>query len=266
METSLQRANLAVDELDTSLQADQALEEEEQHIHMPGPSWWPLLLGAAILVTVIGLLFIPDGPWLSITAAPFILVGILGWALEDPMGSLHVHEEGTEHLHGVSMPAREVLDLARAAAERIVTVSSTAYSVHPIKVEIESEDHGVILALYGKIELEAQREELEEAVRAVPGVADVKNFIIAEDTILNAAYARIDTMREQGKLDGATNLSVLVENYILHLYGDVPKTSMKYALEREAIGIPGVRVVVNHIGLNKDIPGNLGKTANKIGV
>ena len=264
METSLQRANLAVDELDTSLQADQTTEEEEHHIHMPGPSWWPLLLGAAILVTVIGLLFIPDGPWLSVAAAPFILVGILGWALEDPMGSAHTDGEST-HAH-VSLPAREVLDQARAVAERVVTVSSTPYSVHPIKVEIESEDHGVVLAIYGRVELEAQQEELEAAVRAVPGVADVKNFVIAEDTILNAAYTRIDNMKEQGKLDGATDLSVLVENYILHLYGDVPKTSMKYALEREVIGIPGVRVVVNHIGLNKDIPGNLGKTANKIGV
>ncbi len=263
METSLQRANLAIDELDTSLQQDQA-DEEEHHIHLPGPSWWPLLLGTAILVTVIGLLFIPDGPWLAIAAAPFILVGIIGWALEDPMASSsHTHEE---HTPKVTLSAQEILDKAREAAERIVTVSSTAYSVHPIKVEIESEDHGVVLALYGKVELETQREDLEEAVRAVPGVVDVKNFVIAEDSILRAADSRIDNMKAQGKLDGATNISVLVENYILHIYGDVPKSSMKYALERELIGIPGVRVVVNHIGLNKDIPGNLGKTANKVGV
>lgn len=264
METSLQRANLAVDELDTSLQADQTAEEEEHHIHLPNPSWWPLLLGAAIFVTVIGLLFIPDGPWLSISAAPFILVGILGWALENPMGAAHTDEEAG-HQH-VSLPAREVLDQAREVAERVVTVSSTPYSVHPIKVELESEDNGVVLAIYGKVELEAQQEELEAAIRAVPGVTEVKNFVIAEDSILNAADKRIESMREQGKLEGATNLSVLVENYILHLYGDVPKSSMKYALEREVIGIPGVRVVVNHIGLNKDIPGNLGKTTNKIGV
>ncbi len=263
MDTSLQKANLAIDELDMSSAAHQAVEEEEQHIHMPGPSWWPIVLSVAILLTVIGLLFIPDGPWLSVAAAPFILVGILGWALEDPMAGAAAHEAPTR-IYVPSLPAQEVLDRAREAAERVVTVSSTAYSVHPVKVELESEDQGVVLALYGKVELEAQREELEEAIRAVPGVYDVKNFIVAEDTILIAAYKRIDAMREQGKLDGAQNISVLVENYILHLYGDVPNTKMKYALEREVIGIPGVRVVVNHIGLNKDIPGNLGKTANKI--
>jgi hypothetical protein len=61
--------------------------EGEHHIHLPGPSWWPLLLSAAILVTVAGLLFIPDNPWITIIAAPFVLVGILGWGLEDPMAS-----------------------------------------------------------------------------------------------------------------------------------------------------------------------------------
>ena len=58
---------------------------------------------------------------------------------------------------------------------------------------------------------------------------------------------------------------MLVENYILSLYGEVPKPEMKYMLEKELVGIPGVRVVINHIGLNEDIPGDLGKTTNKVG-
>ena len=36
----------------------QGVEEGEHHIHLPGPSYWPLLLSAAILVAVAGLLFI----------------------------------------------------------------------------------------------------------------------------------------------------------------------------------------------------------------
>jgi hypothetical protein len=39
---------------------------------------------------------------------------------------------------------------------------------------------------------------------------------------------------------------------------------MKYLLEREISGVPGARVVINHIGLNKDIPGNLGRTTNRM--
>jgi len=96
-------------------------------------------------------------------------------------------------------------------------------------------------------------------------VTKVNNFIVAEDAILGLANAKLDSLRAKGKLEGASNLSVLVENYILHLYGDTPTKEMKYMLEREMLGLPGVRIVVNHIGLNKDIPGNLGKTLNKVG-
>jgi osmotically-inducible protein OsmY len=122
-----------------------------------------------------------------------------------------------------------------------------------------------VLSMYGKVELEAQRDEIEEAVRRIPGVGQINNFIVAEDAILRLAYAKLDSLREKGKLEGAKNLYVLVENYILSLYGDVPTIDMKYMLEKEMLGIPGVRVVINHIGLNKEIPGNLGHTLNKIG-
>lgn len=88
MDSSLQNTKHAADEPDESAAEDQKVErveEEKQHIHLPNPSLWPLILSVAILVTVIGLLFIPDNPWISVIGAPFILVGIMGWALEDPM-------------------------------------------------------------------------------------------------------------------------------------------------------------------------------------
>ena len=142
----------------------------------------------------------------------------------------------------------------------------TIFSFHPVKVDLdEVTDKGVVLALYGKVELEAQRDEIENAMWQVPNVVNVKNFIIAEDAVLNIATRRIEGLRSKGKLEGATDISVLVENAILHLYGQVPTDEMKRMLERELLGIPGVRVLVNHIGLNKEIPGNLGKTLNKIG-
>lgn len=264
METSLRSANLTVDELQASIGTNQEIEgerEEEHHIHLPNPSLWPFILSTAILAVIVGLLSLPDMPWLSIIGAPFVLVGILGWGLEDPMGHGAAHSGPT-----LTPTTASIVEQAREITERTVTVSSTAWSTHPVKVEVESEGEGkgIVLALYGKVEMETQRNELEDTLRALPGVLDVKNFIVAEDSILNIANVRLENLRSQGKLEGATNLSILVENYILHLYGEVPASSMKFALEREMIGIPGVRVVVNHIGLNKDIPGNLGKTRNKI--
>lgn len=263
METSLQSTHLPANALSDSLVEEQG-EEGEHHIHLPNPSLWPLILSVAILVTIIGLLFLPTNPWLSVVAAPFVLVGILGWALEDPMAAPFDATLDT-YRYNAEITPHAVLEQAEAIVDRTVTISSTAYSTHPVKVEVDLvKDDGLILALYGKVELEAQRRRVEEDLRHLPNVLDVRNFIVAEDEILNIAYARLENLKSKGKLDDAQDLRILVENYILNLYGNMPTTDMRMMLEREMLGIPGVRVVVNHIGLNEDIPGNLGRTRNKI--
>ncbi len=265
MDTSLQRADLTAEETNTSLAAHNEEPAEEEHdIHLPNPSLWPLILSASILITVTGIIFFPENPWLTVVGAPLVIIGILGWALEDPFGGSG-ETEAERSARYASVKPEAVLDMARAITESTVTVSSTAYSTHPVRVEIDDiKGEGIVLALYGKVELEAQRDALEAEMWALPKVTNVLNFIVAEDSILRAANAKIADLTASGKLKGANNVSVLIENYILHLYGDVPNSAMKVMLERELIGVSGVRVVVNHIGLNEDIPGNLGKTRNKI--
>ncbi len=265
MDTSLQRASLTAEEVNTSLQAhNEEPAEAEHHIHLPNPSLWPLVLSVAILIAVTGIIFFPANPWLTVVGAPLVLIGILGWALEDPMGGSE--ETAAERAaRYASMKPEEVLERAREIVESTVTISSTTYSNHPVRVEIDDiKGEGIVLALYGKVELETQRDALEAEMWQLPKVTNVLNFIIAEDSILRAANAKLDELSASGKLKGSDNISVLVENHILHLYGDVPNNNMKVMLERELIGVSGVRVVVNHIGLNEDIPGNLGKTRNKI--
>jgi len=89
MDNSLQNAQVATDNIHNTTAVHQEVEgvseEGGHHIHLPSPSLWPLILSAAILVAIAGLLFMPDYPWVTIIAIPFILLGILGWALEDPM-------------------------------------------------------------------------------------------------------------------------------------------------------------------------------------
>ncbi|MBA2287272.1 MAG: cytochrome c oxidase subunit 4 [Ktedonobacteraceae bacterium] len=268
METPLQSASLTADDMMTaSILPDY---EEDEHAddagneHLPVPSLWPLILGVAVVVTVVGLIVVDTAPWISIIAAPFVLVGIMGWALEKPV---HGHGATTAHAgveeQQLSPMASVILDRAEQVVERNVTIGSTAWSAHPVSVEVEQE--GVVLALYGKVELEAQKQTIEDQVRQLPNVIDVRNFIVAEDALLNAANARIAELRAAGKLEGASDLLVQIENYILSLFGNVPNNKMKYMLENELIAIPGVRVVINHIGLNEEIPGNLGKTRNKVG-
>lgn len=280
MNTPLKSTSLTEEELTASNPSlDEAeLEEEEAHIHLPGPSLWPILLGLAILLVFVGVILVGDkntagaSPWLVGIGLPLVLIGIMGWALENPHGSSHGASARTSS-YATSFAdasttgkptvfAGQVLDQAEAVVEETVTISSTAWSAHPVKVFVERE--GVVLSLYGKVELEVQKQEVEAAVRQVPGVLDVMNFLVAEDELLNAVNTTIENLKSSGKLEGATDLSVLVENGIVSLYGNVPNTSMKYLLEREISGIPGARVVINHIGLNKDIPGNLGRTTNRI--
>jgi osmotically-inducible protein OsmY len=275
MNTPLESVNLTADDIAATTHADVGEHEgEESHanIHMPNGSLWPLILAVSIGVTMAGILIVNSFPWISIIGAIFVLVGILAWGLEDPFAS-RTGTVSTSHVSNSyaeaavtgqpTVLAELLLQDAQDVADHTVTVSSTAWSAHPVKVEIERE--GVILALYGKVELEAQRQALEERLLQMPGVIDVKNFLIAEDELLNAVNASIDKLRAEGKLDGAKDITALVENYIVSLYGETPTSEMKYALEREIVGIPGVRVVINHIGLDENIPGNLGRTNNKVG-
>src|SRR6266699_6551909 len=90
MDTPLQIVGLTEDELKaSSLATTEELGDAEvkHHIHMPNPSLWPLILSVAIAVTVGGLLFVNTFPWVSIIAAPFILISIIAWGLEDPFAS-----------------------------------------------------------------------------------------------------------------------------------------------------------------------------------
>ena len=277
MNTPLQSTHLSEDELELAATGSQEQEEahaegEGVHIHLPNPSYWPIVVGAAILLIVTGVLISGSTPALLIIGIVLLLIGILGFGLEDPNAPKEAAVKPGEYAMSFAEAATSgkptvlgqiALRDAEDVVESTVTISSTAWSAHPVKVFIERE--GVVLSLYGKVELEAQKEEVEAALRKMPGVIDVLNFLVAEDELLNSVNRVIDSLKAAGKLEGAKDLSVLVENYIVSLYGEVPTPEMKYMLEREITALPGARVVINHIGLDKDIPGNLGRTSNRIG-
>jgi hypothetical protein len=61
--------------------------EEEEHIHLPGPSYWPILLAAGMAFTMVGLMV--D---ISLAAAGLLLSFIfgIGWAMN---WGLESHQE-----------------------------------------------------------------------------------------------------------------------------------------------------------------------------
>jgi hypothetical protein len=87
MDSSPQSVSSISDELRTTLPVEQEgdVVGGEEHIHLPNPSFWPVLLSVAIAVAIGGFIFGLGFPWISIIALPFVLIGIIGWGLEDPM-------------------------------------------------------------------------------------------------------------------------------------------------------------------------------------
>ncbi len=90
MDTSPQSTSSTLDESGVYQPVEQEgdVEEAEPHVHLPNPSYWPVLLGLSIAVAIAGFLLISSAPWISIIALIFVLICILGWGLEDPMAPL----------------------------------------------------------------------------------------------------------------------------------------------------------------------------------
>jgi len=104
----------------------------EQGIQFPSPSAWPLLLSMAICAFMAGLLvlFVTGFPWVTLLSLLFVLVGILGWALEDP----HAQKRRVSPIS--LMPTTKlnaVQGETQASAVRPVASDRTTAIVYPAK-------------------------------------------------------------------------------------------------------------------------------------
>jgi hypothetical protein len=64
--------------------------EEEEHIHLPGPSYWPILLASAMGLTMVGLMI--D---VSVAAVGLLLAFMfgIGWSMNWGLESHQAHVE-----------------------------------------------------------------------------------------------------------------------------------------------------------------------------
>ena len=92
MDSSSQRASSLSDDYQAALETQHedgvGVEEEAEHIHMPNASYWPLLVGIAVVVTLGGVLFISTAPWITLIGLVCVLITMIGWAVEDPMAPI----------------------------------------------------------------------------------------------------------------------------------------------------------------------------------
>lgn len=91
MDSSPQSASFTPDESNASLleQREEGVEREEKpHIHLPNPSYWPILLSLAVAITISGIIFISTVPFVTLIGLILVFIFIMGWALEDPMAKL----------------------------------------------------------------------------------------------------------------------------------------------------------------------------------
>ena len=132
MEPSLQRVQLHVSRTVGPAEAQGG--EAAQPIQLPGPSVWPLLLSVSVVVFVAGLLFIDNYPWLSLITIPLVLIGILGWALEDPVA----RPAPASQAGYTSTAAVEIMLGGRQEeADYPMTFGRTKVSAYPVKEKEE---------------------------------------------------------------------------------------------------------------------------------
>ncbi len=101
--------------------------------------------------------------------------------------------------------------------------------------------------LSGLLETQDQFDAVFSAIKHTPGVRAVRSDVIVTEQIADFVATAISQMRAKGKLDDNDDIEVLAEHQIVYLNGQVGTLEKKAAVEREALGVAGVRLVVNQL-------------------
>jgi hypothetical protein len=101
--------------------------------------------------------------------------------------------------------------------------------------------------LSGLLDTQEQFEDLLAAVRRTPGVRGVRSDVVVTEQIADFVAAAIDQLRGKGKLDAGDDIEVQTEHQIVYLNGQVGTPEKKAAAETAALGVAGVRLVVNNL-------------------
>lgn len=99
----------------------------------------------------------------------------------------------------------------------------------------------------GLLDTQDQVGDLLAATRRIPGVRGVRSDIVATELLAAQVVAALDDLQAKGTLSDAEAIEVLSEHQIVHLVGQVQTAKARDAAERAALGVNGVRLVVNEL-------------------
>lgn len=99
----------------------------------------------------------------------------------------------------------------------------------------------------GVIDTEEWVDSLLRSTNVIPGVRAVRSDIIVTEQLADHVVAAVDELRTKGRLGEGAEIEVLSEHQIIYLNGRVATDKISAEVERAALNVPGVRIVVNEL-------------------
>jgi osmotically-inducible protein OsmY len=99
----------------------------------------------------------------------------------------------------------------------------------------------------GTLENDDLHENLLESLRRIPGVGRVRSDIVVATDLADEVASAIQKLQDKGTIDPAAAIEVTTEHQIIFLGGRVKTIAERDAAETTALGVTGVRLVVNNI-------------------
>jgi len=99
--------------------------------------------------------------------------------------------------------------------------------------------------LSGIVDANEYLEAIATATRNVPGVRGIQSDIIITESLATVVTRAIDELIAKGTLGENVEVTVLSEHQIIYLNGHVSTVKASTEAERAALGVNGVRIVVN---------------------
>ncbi len=109
--------------------------------------------------------------------------------------------------------------------------------------EIDVDVKAGVVFLSGHVISASNQQQAEDAVRTIPGVLDVKSYLVPDDNIMREVAGAL------GKIEHVYGVKFFtgVQYGVVGLHGEVGSATVRSLAEKYAANIPGVRGVINSV-------------------